>query len=231
MSLIGNLEWSGAIINRSGKEKVAQQIAAMVKDGDILGVGSGSTVYLALLAIADRIRIEQLNVLAIPTSLEISMFCSKLGIPLTTLFEHTPTWLFDGADEVGPNNSLIKGRGGAMFKEKLLIASSPVNYIIVDDSKLVDKIGTNFPVPVEVFPQALLLVDAELKKLGANSIKIRPAAGKDGPVITENNNLILDCYFDTISDTMERDIKSITGVIESGLFIGYNLQILMAVNE
>lgn len=231
MSLINTLDWSATIINRTGKEKVAQQIAAMVKDGDILGVGSGSTVYLALLAIAERIKTEKINVLAIPTSLEISMFCSKLGIPLTTLFEHTPDWLFDGADEVDPNNSLIKGRGGAMFKEKLLIASSGRNYIIVDESKIVDKIGTNFPVPIEVFPQALLHAEKELKGLGANSVKLRPAAGKDGPVITENNNVILDCRFDAIGNTMERDIKSITGVIESGLFIGYDLQILMAKNE
>jgi ribose 5-phosphate isomerase A len=230
-SLISTLEWSGTIINKSGKQKVALEIAAKVKDGDVLGVGSGSTVYMALLAIADRIKAEGLNIKAIPTSLEISMFCSKLGIPLTSLFEHKPDWLFDGADEVDPKKSLIKGRGGAMFKEKLLISSSPLNYIIVDDSKLVDKIGANFPIPIEVFPQALLHVEAELKKLGANSIVLRPAVGKDGPIISENNNLILDCRFNEIGDTMERDIKSITGVIESGLFIGYNLEILMAANS
>lgn len=230
-SLIKNLSWSSEIINASGKQKVAQQIAGMVKDGDVLGVGSGSTVYMALLAIAERIRAEKLNVLAIPTSLEISMFCSKLGIPLTSLFENKPDWLFDGADEVDPNNSLIKGRGGAMFKEKLLISSSPVNYIIVDDSKIVDKIGTNFPIPIEVFPQALLHVEAELKKLGANSIVIRPAKGKDGPIISENNNLVLDCRFDEVPNSLERDIKAITGVIESGLFIGYDLKILVASNS
>jgi ribose 5-phosphate isomerase A len=229
--IIKNLEWSGTIINKSGKQKVALEIAAKVKDGDVLGVGSGSTVYMALLAIADRIKAEGLNIKAIPTSLEISMFCSKLGIPLTSLFEHKPDWLFDGADEVDPKKSLIKGRGGAMFKEKLLISSSPLNYIIVDDSKLVDKIGTNFPIPIEVFPQALLHVEAELKKLGANSIVLRPATGKDGPIISENNNLILDCRFNEVGDNMERDIKSITGVIESGLFIGYNLEILMAANS
>ena len=158
------------------------------------------------------------------------MFCSKLGVPLTTLYENKPDWLFDGADEVDPNNSLIKGRGGAMFKEKLLISSSEVSYIIVDDSKMVTKLGSNFPVPVEVFPQALLYVEKELQQLGANDILLRPAKGKDGPVITENGNMILDCKFDEIGNSMERDIKSITGVIESGLFIGYNLQILMASN-
>ncbi|QHS54803.1 ribose 5-phosphate isomerase A [Mucilaginibacter sp. 14171R-50] len=231
MSLISTLKWSSEIINPGGKQKVAQQIAAMVKDGDVLGVGSGSTVYMALLAIAERIKAEGLNILAIPTSLEISMFCSQLGVPLTTLFEHTPDWLFDGADEVDPNRWLIKGRGGAMFKEKLLIRSSPLNYIIVDDSKLVPKLGTNFPVPVEVFPQALLHVESELKKLGANSVVLRPAKGKDGPIVTENNNLIFDCRFDEITDTLERGIKAITGVIESGLFIGYDLHILTAENN
>ena len=229
-SLIKELGWSAQIINQSGKQKVAQEIAAKVKDGDILGVGSGSTVYLALLAIAERIKAEKLNVKAIPTSLEISMFCSKLGIPLTSLFEYKPDWLFDGADEVDPKKSLIKGRGGAMFKEKLLISSSPVNYIIVDDSKIVDKIGTNFPIPIEVFPQALLHVEEELKKIGANSIILRPAVGKDGPIISENDNLILDCRFNEVHDELEKDIKSITGVIESGLFIGYNLEILVASN-
>lgn len=230
-NLIKELEWSDKIINITGKQKVADEIAAKVKDGDILGVGSGSTSYLALIAIANRIKDEKLSVKAIPTSLELSMFCSKLGVPLTTLYENKPDWLFDGADEVDPNKSLIKGRGGAMFKEKLLLSSSAVRYIIVDESKMVDKLGTNFPVPIEVFPQSLLYVERELKSLGATSIVLRPAKGKDGSIISENGNLILDCKFEEIGITMEKDIKAITGVIESGLFIGYNPSILMAPNN
>ena len=226
--ILTNLEWSSAIINLEGKQKVADEIASRVKDGDILGVGSGSTVYVALLAIAKRIKEEGLKVKAIPTSIEISLFCAKLGIPLTTLYEHKPDWLFDGADEVDPDKSLIKGRGGAMFKEKLLISSSPKNYIIVDDSKLVKKLGTNFPVPIEVFPPALLHVEAELKKLGVTELLLRPAKGKDGPVITENGNLILDARFNEIGKSMEHDIIAITGVIESGLFINYDVEIIMA---
>ena len=226
--LLKNLAWSDTIINLEGKQKVADIIAAKVKDGDILGVGSGSTVYVALLAISKRIKEEKLTVKAIPTSIEISLFCAKLGIPLTTLYENKPDWLFDGADEVDPNRSLIKGRGGAMFKEKLLISSSPVNYIIIDDSKQVKKLGTNFPVPIEVFPAALLHVEDELKKIGATSLLIRPAKGKDGPIITENGNMVLDAHFDDIDNDMEIKIKSITGVIESGLFINYNVDILMA---
>jgi ribose 5-phosphate isomerase A len=229
--IIKNLSWAGTISNRAGKQKVADKIVAKIKDGDVIGVGSGSTVYLTLFAIAERIKAEKLNILAIPTSIEISMACSKLGIPLTSLYEHKPDWCFDGADEVDPNQSLIKGRGGALFKEKLLISSSPLNYIIVDDTKLVDKLGSKFPVPVEVFPTALLYVEDELKALGATEIVLRLAGGKDGPVITENNNLLLDVKFAEIDNDMERKIKAITGVIESGLFINYNIEVLVAANE
>lgn len=210
---------------------MADQIVSKIKDGDVIGVGSGSTVYLTLFAIAEKIKAEKLNILAIPTSIEISLFCTKLGIPLTTLFEHKPDWCFDGADEVDPNKSLIKGRGGALFKEKLLISTSPLNYIIVDDTKLVDKLGSKFPVPVEIFPQALLHVEEELNKLDATQIILRLAGGKDGPVITENDNLLLDVHFDGIDIDMERKIKSITGVIESGLFINYNIEVLVAAND
>jgi ribose 5-phosphate isomerase A len=226
--ILTNLEWSGAIINLEGKQKVADEIAARVKDGDVLGVGSGSTVYVALLAISKRIKEEGLQVKAIPTSIEISLFCSKLGIPLTTLYEYKPDWLFDGADEVDPDKNLIKGRGGALFKEKLLISASPKNYIIVDDSKLVKKLGTNFPVPIEVFPMALLHVEEELKKIGATELLLRPAKGKDGPIVTENGNLILDARFHEIGNDMEVAIKSITGVIDSGLFINYDVEIIKA---
>jgi ribose 5-phosphate isomerase A len=224
--IINNQAWTAAITNKEAKQKVADKIAAKVKDGDVLGVGSGSTSYMALLAIAEKIKAEKLNVKAITTSVEITMVCSNLGIPTTTLFENRPDWYFDGADEVDPNNSLIKGRGGAMFKEKLIMASSPLTYIIVDETKLVQKLGTNFPVPVEVFPAALLYVEQQLKAMGANSLTLRPAKGKDGPIITENGNLVLDAHFDDIDNDLERKIKSITGVIESGLFIGYNVEIL-----
>jgi ribose 5-phosphate isomerase A len=226
--IIRNLAWTDTISNLEAKQKVAQQIAARVKDGDTLGVGSGSTSYLALVAIAQKIKDENLRVKAITTSIELTMMCSHLGVPTTTLFENRPDWYFDGADEVDPDKSLIKGRGGAMFKEKLIMSASPVTYIIVDESKFVDQLGSKFPVPVEVFPQALLHVETELKKLGATNLVLRPAKGKDGPIITESGNLVLDAHFDGIDKQMEKKIKSITGVIESGLFIGYNVVVLNA---
>ena len=227
-NIMENLAWSETIINREAKQKVALKIAEKVKDGDVIGVGSGSTSFLALIAIAERVKAEKLNVKAIPTSIELSMACSKLGVPLTTLFESRPDWLFDGADEVDPKRSLIKGRGGAMFKEKLMMASSLKNYIIIDETKLVDKLCTKFPIPIEVFPQALLHVEEKLSGLGAGDIALRPAKGKDGPVITENGNLIVDAKFDEIPDDLEIKIKAITGVIESGLFMGFDPEVLVA---
>lgn len=226
--LIKSHLWPGTISNRESKQKVADQIAAKVMEGDIIGVGSGSTSYLAVLAIARRIKSEKLHVKAIPTSVEIALTCSNLGIPVTSLYENRPDWYFDGADEVDPNQHLIKGRGGAMFKEKLIMSASERNYIIVDGSKLVEKLGSKFPIPVEVFPPALMIAEAKLKKLGANEILLRPAQGKDGPVISENGNLILDVRFDNIDKDMEFKIKCITGVIESGLFQNLQAEIIVA---
>ena len=225
-TIINSLEWGKEISNREEKQKVADKIASMVKDGDIIGVGSGSTAYLALLKIADRIRTEQLHIHAIPTSQEIKMTCAKLGIPLTSLLEHKPNWTFDGADEIDPNHNMIKGRGRAMFKEELLISSSPQTFIIADPSKMVSKLGSHFPVPVEIFPDALIHADQALRSLSPVDIKLRMAQGKDGPIITENGNLILDVWFDNIPDNLENAIKSITGVIESGLFMHYEVKII-----
>ncbi len=229
--ILKDLSWSETIINKEGKQKVADKIAEKVKDGDIIGVGSGSTVYLALFSISKKIEREKLKIKAIPTSFEISMTCIRLGIPLTNMIESKPDWLFDGADEVDPNKNLIKGRGGALFKEKLLMNSSFINYIIVDDSKLVNNLGTNFPVPIEVFPESLLYVEKELNELGLKSLNLRFAKGKDGPLITENGNFILDAKFNEINNDLERQIKSVTGVIESGLFINYNVEIIVASNN
>ena len=156
------------------------------------------------------------------------MACVRLGIPVTSLWEHKPDWTFDGADEIDTEHNMIKGRGGAMFKEKLLINSSPRTYIIADPSKIVTQLGSRFPVPIEIFPEALTYVEEVLRAYNPKEIKLRMAKGKDGPVITENGNLILDAWFDHIPNNLEESIKSITGVIESGLFIGYDITVLMA---
>ena len=161
--LIKHLQWSDSIINREAKEHVAREIAATAKDGETIGAGSGSTVYLTLFELARRIHEEHLRIEVIPASKEISMTCIQLGIPQTTLWNKRPDWTFDGADEVDPQQNLIKGRGGAMFKEKLLIRSSRKTFIIIDPSKLVRQLGSKFPIPVEIFPDSLSYVESELQ--------------------------------------------------------------------
>lgn len=225
-TILDSVEWGRTISNREEKQIIANQVAAKVQDGDVIGVGSGSTVYLALQSIAQRIEREKLRVLAIPTSHEIKMTCARLGIPLTSLWEHTPHWTFDGADEIDTDYNMIKGRGGAMFKEKLLITSSPKTYIVADSSKRVAQLGTFFPIPVEVFPEALIHVEKTLGILHPSEIRLRMAEGKDGPVITENGNMILDVRFPEIAPFLESAIKAITGVIESGLFMNYKVEMI-----
>lgn len=178
------------------------------------------------MAIAEKIKKENIHIEAIPTSLEIKMLCSYLEIPTTTLNEKKPDWSFDGADEVDNNKWLIKGRGGAMFKEKLNIVNSPITYILVDESKKVEKLGSKCKIPIECFPEALNYIKTELVNIGGSEIELRKAIGKDGPCITENGNLILDVKFENISQDLEKKIKSIPGVIESGLFINYNVEVI-----
>lgn len=220
------------IKNKEQKEKVAKLVAEKVKDGDVIGFGSGSTSYLAIKAIAKKIEEEDLHITAIPTSYEINALCHTLKIPTESILNCKPDWGFDGADEVDKNhNWIIKGRGAAMFKEKLNMVNSGLTYILVDETKLVDSLGQNFPIPIEVYPEAVSSVKEALIDLGAEECVIRKAEKKDGPVYTENHNIILDTKFVEIYDTLEEDIKSITGVIESGLFIDYPIEVLQVKAE
>lgn len=223
------MNWSQEIINYEQKAKVAEKIAALVGNNQVIGFGSGSTSFLAAQAIGRRLREEKLIIVALPTSSEIRTACISLGIPVSTINDLKPDWCFDGADEVDPNNWLIKGRGGAMFHEKLIMSNSQVSYIIVDDSKIVSRLGERFPVPVECIPAAYISVIDRLYKLSAKKVDLRLSGkAKDGPVITENGNYILDAVFEEIHSGMESQIKSIVGVIESGLFIGYNVEVIKA---
>lgn len=215
------------ISNQEQKEKVAKEVAAKAKDGDVIGFGSGSTSYLAAKEIARRMEEENLKITAIPTSFEIKALCQDLKIPTVSILEAKPDWAFDGADEVSKqDNILIKGRGAAMFKEKLNMVNGGITYILVDDSKFVDKLNEKFPIPIEVYPEAVSSVKEALLDLGLTECTLRKAEKKDGPVFTENHNVILDAKFVEVYETLEEDIKSITGVIESGLFIDYPVEIL-----
>lgn len=207
------------IENIEEKNKLALQILHKVNDGDTIGFGSGTTSYLATIKIGEKVQKEKLNITAIPTSNEIKELCEKYGIKIGNLLENKIDWAFDGADEVELKHMwLIKGRGAAMFKEKLNIISSPITYILVDKTKFVNNLGEKCKVPVEVFPSAMNYVAKQLEKLGAKEITYRG--------MTENNNGILDVKFENISSALEKQVKSITGVIESGLFLGYNIEII-----
>ncbi len=143
------------ITNREEKEALANIVAEKVRDGQTIGFGSGTTSYLTAIAIGKKVKAEKLNITAVPTSKLIEDVCKEYGIKVGNLLENSIDWSFDGADEVDPKNWLIKGKGAAMFKEKLNIVSSPKTFILVDDSKFVNKLGEKCPIPIEVFPTAL----------------------------------------------------------------------------
>jgi ribose 5-phosphate isomerase A len=211
-----------SISNYEDKLAVARRLADGVKPGEVIGAGSGSTAFLAIHAIADRHAAGELaDVTLVPTSIEVQLTIAGLGLRVGDLTADTPSWLFDGADEADPRGNLIKGRGGALFREKILFRATTDRRVLVDPTKLVEHLGSRFPVPVEVEPVALPVAIPELEKLFPTEIAIRKATGKDGPVITELGNLIVDCRFEDIAPDLEHRIKSITGVVESGLFQGY----------
>lgn len=224
--MMEDLNLYSEIKNKESKQKIAKKIANMVKEGETIGFGSGSTSFLAVCEIAKKIKKEDIKITAIPTSHEIKMLCSNFNIPTATLLEKRPDWCFDGADEIDSNHWMIKGRGAAMFQEKLNIINSLKTYILVDESKFVTKIGEKCLVPVECYPNSINYVKEELLKFGAKNIILRKAISKDGPVITENGNFILDVKFESISEDLEKKLKLVTGVIETGLFIGYNVEII-----
>lgn len=206
------------ISRKEEKIKLGKKIAERVKDGQTIGFGSGSTSYLTAIEIGKKVEKEHLHIIAIPTSKEIENVCKQYKIQIGNLVENKIDWAFDGADEVDPDNNMIKGMGAAMFKEKLNILNSPINYILIDQTKFVKELGEKHPVPVEVFPQALEYVSRKLEELGATETIFRG--------MTENQNAILDARFEKIDNKLEAKIKNITGVIESGLFMGYNVEII-----
>lgn len=217
------------ITNKEEKLEVARKVAMKVKDGDVIGFGSGSTSYIAAIEIANRVEKEDLHIIAIPTSYEMNALCQDLKIPTASILAHKPDWGFDGADKVNNQNWLIKGRGAAMLKEKLNMVNAGITYILVDNSKIVDEFDSsdnNLSIPVEVIPEAVNSVKEALEDLGAERSILRKAEKKDGPVITESGNVILDTKFVEIYDGLEDDIKSIVGVVESGLFMDYSVEII-----
>lgn len=208
--------------NRNALKRAAAEAAvALVEDRMIIGLGTGSTASFALEALARR-RAQGLRFLGIPTSVHTATQATELGIPLTSFAEHrTIDLTIDGADEVERGSlNLIKGLGGALLREKIVAAASRRLAIVVDESKLVDHLGTRAPVPVEAIPFGLEVTQAALEALGA-SVRLRISATGEA-FVTDGGNRILDCSFGPISDpaALEARIKRLVGIVESGLFVG-----------
>jgi ribose 5-phosphate isomerase A len=201
------------------KELTGRAAAQMVRDGDVVGLGTGSTAYFTVIALGERVK-AGLKIIGIPTSVKTADLARSIGIPLTTLDEHPEIDItIDGADEIDPKLRMIKGGGGALLREKVVASASKKMVAVVDSAKTVPVLG-KFPLPVEIIAFARVVVEKKMVALGG-SPKLRTKA--DGsPYITDNGNEILDCSFGQIADppALALILSNTPGIVEHGLFIG-----------
>jgi len=206
----------------TAKKNAAKEAVRNVKDGSVVGLGSGSTAAFAIEELGNRIKREGLHVLGVPTSYQAFMLAVKHKIHITTLEEHTTLDLtVDGADQIDENLNLIKGMGGALAREKIVASASKKLIIVADESKKVKVLGeNNQPVPIEVLPFAASYVMRKVGDAGGKPV-LREGARKVGPVITDNGNFIIDVGFGLMREPLEIEmkLKKLPGVVETGLFI------------
>lgn len=203
------------------KQQAGEYAAELVESGMVIGLGTGSTAIFATRRIAQRLGSGDLRAItAVPTSLATEAAAIELAIPLTTLAERPRVDItIDGADEVDPDFNLIKGGGGAHLREKIVAQATERLVIVVDESKLSQQLGANWPVPVEVIPFNWESQAEYLRKLGG-APALRMVGEK--PFLTDQGNIILDCDFGPISEPAALDVRlnSRAGIVEHGLFIG-----------
>lgn len=204
------------------KEQAAERALDLVADGMVLGLGTGSTARYVVLGLGRRLREGQLRtIVGVPTSEATAALARQQGVPLATLDQQPALDLaIDGADEIDPQLNLIKGLGGALLREKVVVSSARRFAVVADRSKLVDCLGQRAPLPVEVVAFALAPVRRRLVDLGAEPV-LRHTA--DGSVVhTDQGHPILDCRFARIDDpvALDRAVRAIPGVVEHGLFLG-----------
>ena len=201
------------------KEAAGRAAAKLVRDGTVVGLGTGSTAHFAVVALGERVK-SGLKIIGIPTSVQTADLARAVGIPLTNLDEHPEIDItIDGADEIDPQLRLIKGGGGALLREKVVASASKKMVVVADSGKMVPVLG-KFPLPVEIISFARTVVAKKIELLGA-SVKLRTKA--DGsPYLTDNGNPILDCSFGKIEDpaALALTLSNIPGIVEHGLFIG-----------
>ena len=211
------------------KRLAAEAAVDAVQSGMIVGLGTGSTAALMVHELGLRLQDGRLqDILGIPTSEQSARQARSLGIPLTTLDQQPALDVtIDGADEIDPQLDLIKGLGGSLLREKIVASSSARLIIIGDQRKLVNRLGTRAPLPVEVIPFAQRPVSDFLRALGSRPI-IRE---KDGEIfITDEGNIILDCYFAEISDPRQlaQQVKGYPGIVEHGFFLNMATEAIVA---
>jgi ribose 5-phosphate isomerase A len=215
--------------NPEMKKAVGAAAAGLVQDGMMVGVGTGSTVVFFIEELGRRVREQGLGIVGVPTSFQSRLLCTKLGIPVRDMQDCARLDLaVDGADEVDPHLDLIKGGGASQTREKVVAAMARELVIVVDPSKMVPALGTAFPIPVEVLPSGLAYVEQALRDLGGGPA-LRMGAGKDGPVVTDNGQFVLDVRFPPAVDLRRADLQmhAIPGVIETGLFFGLAKRVLV----
>ena len=215
------------------KKEAGISAVDFVQPGMVLGLGTGSTAKFAIEDIGLRLKDGRLkDIVGIPSSIETEKRAREHGIPIITFDDRQEIDLtIDGADEVDPDLNLIKGGGGALLREKVLAQSSRRNVMIVDESKLTPKLGTHWPVPIEVIPFAWKPVANFLKSLGAEPV-LRMET-KETPYTTDQNNYILDAHFGPISNPDELALKLAqkAGVVEYGLFLGTASEVIVATSH
>lgn len=212
-----------------GREAAAQHAAALVEDGMVVGLGTGRTAAAFVRALAARVR-QGLHVLGIPTSTATERLARAEGIPIVTLESHPrPDLDVDGADAVDPALNLIKGHGGALLYEKIVALASNRFVVIVDEGKLVPSLDRGPAIPVEVVPFGWSRTQESLQALGATVSCRRNRNGTNVPFVTDSGHYLLDCHFTNLSDPahLAMQIKSLTGVVDHGLFIGMASQVIV----
>jgi ribose 5-phosphate isomerase A len=213
--------------NDAEKQAAARASLKYVGDGQIVGLGTGSTANFAIRMLGDRVR-KGMKIRGIPSSIASRDLASQVGIPLITFDDAQQIDVtIDGADEFDPSLNLIKGGGGAMLREKIVAFASKQLVIVTDSSKQVPVLG-KFPLPVEVITFAERLIAKRISDLGAQVVQRH---GKDGkPYVTDEGHHILDCHFGNIPDppALGRTLSDMPGIVEHGLFVGLTSVVLMA---
>ncbi len=216
----------------SDKQMVAIHAASFVQDGMTVGLGTGSTANYFIEELARKKQQEGLNITTVSSSIVSTIKAQELGLNVIAI-EHIKSLdlYVDGADEVSPDNTLLKGRGSDLVREKLLAKASQAMIVMIDDSKLVQRIGEKCAIPIEVMPFARKLVQKSLQDIGGKG-GLRPNAGGDGLAVSSHGSLVLDMAFaeDIEAKTLNALLNSIPGVVEHGIFYQLATRVLLADN-